>query len=131
MTDLVDQTLQDWRSGPLIYGESDCMLSIGKYVAAAGGKDITGDFLGRYSTQEEALAIMEAHGGSGGLFAQMGLDRVDEAPRRGDALELIHTEIETIGALCTGDGVAVRLERGVAEVDLRFVKWRGVWRVRA
>jgi hypothetical protein len=105
------------------------MLSCGKYVAAAGGRDITGDFLGRYSTQGEALEIMEAHGGAGGLFAEMGLERVEGKPRRGDLLEIIHTEIDTIGALCTGSGVAVRLERGVAEVDLRFVKWRGAWRV--
>ncbi len=129
MTDLVDLTLREWRSHPFIYGASDCMLSCGKYVAAAGGRDITGDFLGRYSTQGEALEIMEAHGGAGGLFAEMGLERVEGKPRRGDLLEIIHTEIDTIGALCTGSGVAVRLERGVAEVDLRFVKWRGAWRV--
>ncbi|ALC12464.1 DUF6950 family protein [Sphingopyxis sp. 113P3] len=129
MTDLVDLTLRDWRSHPFVYGESDCMLSMGKYVAAAGGKDITGDFLGRYSTQAEALAIMEEHGGAGALFAAMGLERVEGQPQRGDALELVHSEIDTIGALCTGEGVAVRLERGVTEVDLRFVKWRGAWRV--
>jgi hypothetical protein len=131
VTDLVDLTLQQWRATPFAYGQSDCMLRMGRYVAAAGAKDITARFVGRYSTQAEALAIMAENGGAGGLFAAAGLTPAEDGPRRGDALELIHGEDDTIGALCTGEGVAVSLERGVAEIDLRFVRWREVWRVGA
>lgn len=129
MTDLVDQTLRHWRRAPFAYGSEDCMLSIGRYIAAAGGRDITGRFVGRYSTQDGALAAMAAAGGFASLVEEAGASRVSDAPRRGDVLGLIYDSDDLIGALCTGDGAAVRLERGVAEVSLRLVQIGGVWRV--
>lgn len=126
--DLVDETLREWRTGQFIYGQSDCMLSIGRYLAAAGARDTTHLFLGRYDDQEGALAMMVRHGGASGLIAATGAVRVDSAPERGDVLE-IALGGDTIGALCTGGMAAMRLDREVVEVALRFVKWRGVWRV--
>jgi hypothetical protein len=127
MIDIVDETLQAWRSGALIYGESDCMLSIGDYIARRGGKDVTGDFRGRYDTRAGALAQMAAWGGAAGLINATGIERIDGAPKRGDVVT-VQCEGESIGAICTGDAIAARLERGMVEVGLRFVRIEGVWR---
>lgn len=129
MKDLVDHTLSHWRRTPFAYGAEDCMLSIGRYIAAAGGADITESFAGRYSTHGDALAAMAAAGGFAALVEEAGARRISDAPRRGDVLGLIYDSNDLIGALCTGDSAAVRLERGVAEVSLRFVQIEGVWRV--
>lgn len=125
---LVEDTLAEWRRGAFVYGQSDCMLSIGRYLARAGLKDVTGLFLSRYDDEAGALAQMGAHGGVAGLIAMTGAKMVDDHPARGDVLELAYGA-DTIGALCTGDAVAIRLDRGMIEIALRFAKWRGVWRV--
>lgn len=125
--DLVDATLREWRTGEHVYGQSDCMLSIGKYLAAAGALDITHRFLGRYDDEAGAHAMMAAHGGAAGLIAATGVRAVDDVPRRGDVLAL-ECGPHMIGALCTGGMVAVRLDRGVTEAALRLVRWHGVWR---
>lgn len=125
--DLVELTLREWRTGAHVYGQSDCMLSVGRYLAAAGARDITHRFIGRYDDEAGAHAIMAAHGGAGGLIAATGARPVEGWPERGDVLALEYGPY-SIGALCTGDMVAVRLDRGVAEAALRLVRWRGVWR---
>lgn len=127
MMDLVDQTLREWRTSDFAYGQTDCMLSVGRYLARAGRKDVTGLFVGRYDTQEGALVMMAEHGGAGALIAATGATPVDGRPQRGDVLALVYGE-DTIGALCTGGMVAARLDRGIVEVSLRLVKWRGAWR---
>jgi len=125
--DLVDETLREWRRVPFAYSYSDCMLSVLKHLARAGAKDTTAAFIGKYHDLPGALETMAAHGGASGLLAATGALRVDGEPRRGDVLELAYGD-DTVGGLCTGGMVAVRLDRGVKEFALRFVKWRGVWR---
>lgn len=128
--DIVDETLREWRSGVFAYGLSDCMLSIGHYLARTGHADVTGLFTGRYDTAEGALAMMMDHGGVPGLMALAGARIRSGAPARGDVLEVLYQDEATvcaIGGLCTGDAVAVRLERGMVELSLRFIRYRGVW----
>lgn len=128
--DIIDETLQEWRSGAFTYGQTDCMLSIGRYLARTGHADVTGQFVGRYDTPEGALAQMLDHGGVPGLMALAGAVVKDGAPERGDVIEVLYQDEETlcsIGGLCTGDAVALRLERGMVELSLRFVRYRGVW----
>lgn len=126
--DPVEQTLQEWRQGCFVYGESDCMLSIFRYVGLCGLRDVSDRFRGRYSDHESALRMMHLHGGVSGLMELTGAVEVDDEPQRGDVVELLYDETETIGSICTGGMLAARLERGVAEVSMRFVRWRGVWR---
>jgi hypothetical protein len=128
--DIVDETLREWRSSMFVYGQTDCMLSIGRYLARTGHKDVTGLFIGRYDTQEGALAQMLDHGGVPGLMALAGAVPSTAAPVHGDVIEVMYQDDETlcsIGGICTGDRVALRLERGMAEAGLRFVRYRGVW----
>lgn len=124
MTDLVERTLSEWRRGGHVWGRSDCLLSIGDYLWVAGYKDIAGRFWGTYSTEEGAQVILDAHGGAEGLIDMTGVPRAPDAPQRGDV-----GLVQGIGALCTGFGWALRLERGVIEVEARFVKPTTVWRV--
>lgn len=129
--DVVDQTLHEWRSTRFIYGQSDCMLSIGRYLAGTGHEDVTAQFIGRYDTHEGALAMMMDHGGVAGLMAMAGAVPLIGGPSRGDVLEVLYQDEEAVcalGGLCTGGAVAVRLERGVVEMSLKFVRYRGAWR---
>lgn len=129
--DVVDETLREWRSSKFAYGQSDCMLSIGRYLARTGHADVTPQFIGRYNTHEGALAMMMDHGGVPGLMALAGATRLlDVAPRRGDVLEVLYQDEEQlcgIGGICTGDAVALRLERGMVELSLRFIRYQGAW----
>lgn len=128
--DVVDETLREWRTGAFVYGQSDCMLSIGRYLARTGHEDVTGQFLGRYDTAVGALAMMRAYGGIPGLMAIAGAVPKDGPPVRGDVVEVLYRDDDAdvaIGGLCTGDSVALRLERGSIELNLRFVRHAGVW----
>lgn len=128
--DLVDETLREWRSSSFAYGRSDCMLSIGRYLARTGHEDVTGLFVGRYDTHEGAIAQMADHGGVPGLMAMAGAVPRTGDPVRGDVLEVLYQDgddVSAIGGLCTGDAVALRLERGTVELSLRFIRFRGAW----
>lgn len=126
MTDLVDHTLRMWRQGRHVWGQSDCMLSVGDYVAHAGGIDLTPEFRGTYATEAGAQAHLDANGDCEGLIDRMGVPRAPDAPQRGDV-----GVVFGVGALCTGDTWALRLERGVVEVNTRFAHPTAVWRVNA
>jgi hypothetical protein len=128
--DIVDETLREWRSGVFTYGQTDCMLSIGRYLARTGHEDVTGLFTGRYDTQDGALAMMLDYGGVAGLMALAGAVPLQGPPIRGDVVEVLYQDdglLCGIGAICTGDAAALRLERGMIELSLRFIKYRGAW----
>ncbi|MHA0335843.1 DUF6950 family protein [Sphingomonas aquatilis] len=130
MTDIVGETLREWRSGAFVYGQTDCMLSIGRYLARTGHVDVTPQFIGRYDDQAGALAQMMDYGGVPGLMAMAGAAPLDGCPSRGDVIEVMYEDDESlcsIGGLCTGDAVALRLERGMVELSLRFIRFRGAW----
>lgn len=126
--DLVDETLRQWRRHPHQYGVNDCVLSAASYFIAAGALAQTPWFAGTYSDSDEAMAVLAELGGMERAMEIVGGTLVDEHPRRGDIIGLLADAEYVIPALCTGDGVAARLERGVIEISLRFVKWRGIWR---
>lgn len=133
--DAVDRTLKLWRSNPFTWGGciphvpgvGDCMLSIGEHVAALGGMDLTGEYRGTYTDEAGAMARVAASGGAVAIFERFGLPECAGKPGRG-AVALIDTgDGDGIGGLCTGDAVAMRLERGVIEVTLRFVRVIKAW----
>lgn len=130
MTDIIDSTLYLWRSTPFVWGEADCLLSVGDYIAARGGYDVTGLFRGTYGDEAGAMAYVGRYGGVEGLIDLAGVPRVpdDREAVRGDVVAL-DTGGVIVGALCTGPGIAARLERGVIEVDRRFVRIAGAWEV--
>lgn len=130
--DVVDLTLARWRQHPFTWGDADCMLSIGDYIALRGGKDVTGLFRGHYDSMEGAMAFMTQYGGAPGLIDLTGIERLPEGtePLRGDVVAMAVDEEDggSIGAICTGGMIGARLERSVVEVATRFVVLKGVWR---
>jgi len=137
MNDIVDRTLKAWRQSVFQYGATDCLLSIGDYVfeRCPNGPDVSAIYRGRYCDAAGAMAFVEAGGGPHGLLGQFGLEPVDldagEAPSRGDicVIDTGQGPDGLVGALCTGSGVAARLERGVIEVNIRFVALTHAWKV--
>lgn len=127
MTDLLDNTLAHWRSTAFIWGETDCLLSVGDYLAVAGYRDVASWFRGRYTTEEAAMRHVERYGGHDALIDLTGAPRTEE-PQRGDVVVLDAGETEVSG-LCTGEGVVLRLERGTIEIERRFVHIVAAWRV--
>ena len=129
--DLVDETLKEWRQHNFEWGQWDCILSMSRHFARMGAPDATERFRGTYHSQEGGMAIVEAHGGMKAAMEVIGGEPVEGWPQRGDAVGFVPNDgSEMIAALCTGDGVVIRLERGVIELPLRLVEWDGVWRAR-
>ncbi|QWY83144.1 hypothetical protein [Rhizobium phage RHph_X2_24] len=126
MKDIVDETLEHWRRVPFQWGESDCLLSIADYVLRCTGQDYGAPFRDTYCTELGALSHIKDAGGSAALIDASGLT-VTDAPERGDIL--LCGQDYPIAALCTGRGVAMRLQRGVIEVDKRFVNIIKAWKV--
>jgi hypothetical protein len=103
------------------------LLTIGDYIAAQGGRDVSSRFRGLYDTEAGALAMKDAYGGAVGLVDMTGLPHTDDM-QRGDVCVVDTGEIH-VGALCTGPGVVMRIERGVIEVERRFVRIVQAWKV--
>ena len=131
MTDLVARTLKQWRQSTFGYGARDCLLSVGDYIVEAGGPDALACFRGTYETHDEAMAIVAANGGPQGLMERFGLPAVDPGDmKRGDVVLVDPGTGETlVGGICTGEGVAIRAERGTVEISRRFVKVPFAWKV--
>ncbi len=132
MSDIVDETLRYWRQTPFEYGQHDCLLSIGDYIAITGGVDISATFRGKYYSEQEARNFVHQHEGPQGLIDLTGLPQIDPCDAvRGDVVVLdTGTGSDgSVGAICTGQGVAARLERGVIEIDLKYVKITHAWKV--
>lgn len=127
--DAVDQLLQTWRRTGFEWGQSDCLLSVGDYIASRGGLDVAGGFRGTYTTESEAMTLMRDAGGAEGLIDRTGLER-GVSPERGDVVVIDASgDGDGIAAICTGPGIAARLERGVVEVNKRLVTVLHVWKV--
>lgn len=135
--DHIDETLRLWRREPFTWGgciphvpgKGDCLLSVGDYIAARGGRDVTGLFRGAYRDEASALALVELYGGPQALIDLTCLPRTDD-PVRGDVVVFdAGGKGDGIGALCTGPGVAARTERGVIEVNRHLIKILHAWKV--
>jgi hypothetical protein len=126
--DVVDETLRDWRRHPHQYGVNDCVLSAAAYFVRLGAAPDMPWFTGTYVDNDEAMAVLAELGGMERAMEIIGGTPVEGPPLRGDVIGLQAETDYVIPCLCTGDSVAARLERGVVEIRLRFVAWRGVWR---
>jgi len=126
--DLVDETLRDWRRHPHQYGINDCVLSAAAYFVKAGSALAMPSFTGTYDNNDDAMLILAEYGGMASMMEFVGGAAIDGPPERGGFIGLLADADYVIPCLCTGDNVAARLERGVIEVRLRLVAWRGVWR---
>jgi hypothetical protein len=130
MIDAVDQILSEWRRTPFEYGRTDCLLSVGDYIAARGGLCVTDQFKGTYDDADGAAAIIEAHGGHAPLIDLTGWQQIAPAAAvRGDVVLITGVDAgEVLAAICTGDAIAGRTDnRTLFEVNRRFVKILNAW----
>lgn len=126
--DHVDATLKRWRSTPFSWSDgNDCLLRIADYVCSRTGDDWGAIFRGTYANEAGAMAHVGRYGGAKYLIDRSGLSHVSR-PARGDIL-LMRIGDGEVAALCTGDGAAAGMPRGVVEIDLRFVKIICAWKV--
>lgn len=126
MTDIVDETLRNWGRGSHIWGKTDCMLSVADFILEVTGIDYGVRFRGRYDDEAGARAAMAAYGGPVALLDYTGLATL-AGPRRGAVCVVETNGGDRIGALCTGDAIAVRLERGVVEVSVKLINVIKYW----
>lgn len=115
--DAVTETLRRWASTRLVWGESDCAMSVFIYLADHHG--VTGPrdrWRGRYHDEAGAKAHMRALGGPVRAFQaealHAGLTRT-HAPRSGDVGLVRDGDRRLVAAICLGDGRwAARVARG-------------------
>lgn len=127
MTDIVELTVRKWRQSQLIWGQSDCMLSIADYLVSCGYDDYGTPFRGTYNDEDGARRMIADAGGELEIMRRPGLITTLK-PQRGDIM-LIELSLAKVAALCTGNAVAMRLNRGVCECDIRFIKFIEAWKV--
>jgi len=126
--DAVDETLRIWRQTEFRWGVSDCCLSAADYVQRLTGIDPAPEFRDLYHSEPGAERAVEGAGGFVALLdSREALIRA-RWPDRGD-LVAIWTGSEHVVGLCTGQSAAFRLQRGVKEIDLRFLTVVAVWKV--
>lgn len=125
--DIVEKTLRKWRQSQLLWGKSDCMLSIADYLVSCGYDDYGTPFRGMYDDEAGARRMIADAGGELEIMRRPKL-QVTDTPERGDIM-LIELSLGKVAALCTGSAVAMRLNRGVCECDIRFIKFIEAWKV--
>lgn len=125
--DIVDKTLKKWRQSQLIWGATDCLLSINDYLVERGYPDYGVPFRGMYQDEDGAKQMIAEAGGELEIMRRPKL-KPTLTPERGDIM-LVELPRYKIAALCTGNTVAMRLNRGVCECDIRFIKFIEAWKV--
>lgn len=125
--DMVEKTLKKWRQSTLEWGKTDCMLSIADYLVLCGYSDYGKPFRGMYDDENGAKRMIADAGGELEIMRRPGLTTTLK-PERGDIM-LVELMRYRVAALCTGNTVAMRLNRGVCECDIRFIKFIEAWKV--
>lgn len=125
--DIVEKTLRKWRQSTLDWGKTDCMLSVNDYLVDCGYPDYGLPFRGKYDNENDAKRMIDEAGGELAIMRRPGLATTLK-PQRGDIM-LIELSLAKVAALCTGNAVAMRLNRGVCECDIRFIKFIEAWKV--
>jgi len=114
------------RHVPFAWGSNDCCLFAADAVLACTGEDPAADWRGRYSTEAEALALMDSNLGLYGLARA--IQRARQAPRcppslaqRGDIALIIQADMPTM-AVVVGEDVAAPSLDGLKFVPLALAE---------
>lgn len=129
LSEAVDRARSLWRSSELVWGKTDCIMSVADYVRDVTGRDIAAPWRGSYDTQEGAQEIVAQYGGVHCLF-QYGMALARFAPC--DALSVgcpvvFETGNGAIAGIWTGRRILARLERGAMELPKQIAPIKGAW----
>ena len=126
MNYIVSKTLKKWRQSEFVWGSDDCLLSLADYLVDCGYEDFGAIFRGTYNDEAGAKRHIENWGGEVNLIYSTGLS-FTEKPVEGDIV-LVEMN-DPITGLCTGERIAFRTERGVIEIEMRFLNLIHAWKV--
>lgn len=116
--------IEQFRTRRMIYGESDCMQLCSAAVAAQRGVDHAAHFP-RYESREDAMRILDAHGGMRGLVESvLGQSKPGEQAERGDIV-LLDVGRECCG-VCLGRTAVTMSDRGMVSVP-RSKRFLAAW----
>lgn len=122
--------IAEWRRGRFIWGYTDCLMSVGDYIAANGGQDVSGRFRGSYTDASGAQTIIDQYGDMAGLIDLTGKARLPAAVAGpGDVVLWAGLGHRQAAGLRTEKGIAARLIRGVIEIDIRCVRLTAAWKI--
>lgn len=128
MIDRTAETLSLWRSVPFSYAlGQDCLMSLADHVQRVTGQDYGAVWRGRYLTESEAWEHVKQWGGPVAMVDASRLPATDK-PTRDDIL-IARVEGKLLGGLHTGDSIAFRLPRGVAEIRAKLIQIEKAWKV--
>lgn len=127
MIDLIEITVSEWRKTYFSWGEHDCLLSLADYLVDCGHDDFGVLFRGKYKTEKEAKKWIEIFSGEENLINQTGMKQTNK-PVRGDIC-LVDLGETKIAGLCKGQEIIFRSEKGVLEINMRFLKILKSWKV--
>lgn len=112
----------EWaRARPYVLGQHDCFRVACRVLEALTGVDRWPEWAGRYSTKDEALALLAQHGSSFNAAFDWFFGVAHENPRlarRGDIVKCVDETGEAHLGVCVGPEVAVLRESGLAFAPL-------------
>lgn len=123
-------TLNEWRRGAFVWGETDCIMATCNHVRAVTGIDPAGPWRGSYDDEAGAQAIYKPYGGVLALFkhgmARAGFQMTD-APKDGDPVVCDVRGVEVAGVYLGNRRVAfMAAGRGCIELPAPIL---GAWSV--
>lgn len=125
----LETTLEQWRKARFEYGQHDCMMAIGEYIDTFTGRNSVSEFKGTYNDAEGAQRIIERHGSMIALIDYTGATPVHvDNLQQGDVVIVAFKNTEVAG-LYLGDTVGFVTERGMIEINTRFMKFIAGWTV--
>lgn len=125
--DIVTETIKYWRQSQFEWGKRDCLLSVADYLVSLGYADYGVPFRDKYQDEDGAKRMIAEAGGELEIMRRPQFS-VTSTPKRGD-IALVQMPAHSIAAICTGQGVAMRLLRGACEIDMRFISFIEIWSV--
>lgn len=123
---LLSGHIAEARSGTFEWGTHDCILWCAGWVRKITGSDPAQDWRGKYSSEDEAVAVLTSMGFS--TWADLAAAHLPETPvalaQRGDIV--LHPVNACLG-ICAGAHAYFVTDRGVTRVE--FTKCLKAWKV--
>lgn len=121
----LEHVLRSRMSEPFAWGHNDCALFAAACVEAQTGVDLAAQWVGQWSTEKEALRLIEQLGGMGAIGAMVG----DEVPplcaQVGDIGLIVTGGRESLAVCNGGHWLAVGAQGlGVVELTAAVRAWR-------
>jgi len=118
--------IEAWRNQPFSWGFNDCAMFAANVVEAMTGIDYAAEFRNKYTTREEAQAMLDEHGGLCSIMDKL-FDRINpRLAHRGDVVLIEVDSREFLAVVidwrCAAPGNDGLLFNNV--IDVAKIAWR-------